>query len=137
MSSNAGGNMTRTAVITGASRGIGRNTAVSLARRGVDVIFTYHANRPEAESVVREIEAIGRKTATFQLNTGNTGANGERQPLSTNGSDGANAGLRSWGEQRSTGKGLPRLEQEAEVDVDVGEQPGLRYHVRLKDLDRA
>jgi NAD(P)-dependent dehydrogenase (short-subunit alcohol dehydrogenase family) len=66
--------MTRTVVITGASRGIGRNTAVSLARRGVDVIFTYHANKQEAETVVCEIEAIGRKAATFQLNTGNTRA---------------------------------------------------------------
>jgi len=37
------GTMTdKTAIITGGSRGIGRNTAVNLARRGVNVIFTYH-----------------------------------------------------------------------------------------------
>jgi NAD(P)-dependent dehydrogenase (short-subunit alcohol dehydrogenase family) len=66
--------MTRTAIITGASRGLGRNTAVNLARRDVDVIFTYHAKRQDAEIVVREIEGIGRKAATFQLNTGDTRA---------------------------------------------------------------
>lgn len=93
MSSNAGGNMTRTAVITGASRGIGRNTAVSLARRGVDVIFTYHANKQEAETVVREIEAMARKAATFQLNTGNTRA------FDVFASDVRQA-LETWGKQR-------------------------------------
>jgi NAD(P)-dependent dehydrogenase (short-subunit alcohol dehydrogenase family) len=40
----------RTAIITGGSRGLGRNTAVNLARRGVDVIFTYHSNATEAQS---------------------------------------------------------------------------------------
>ena len=33
------------AIVTGGSRGLGRSTVVSLARRGVDSIFTYHANR--------------------------------------------------------------------------------------------
>jgi len=60
----------KTAVITGASRGIGRNTAINLARRGVDVILTYHSNQKEAESVIREIEAIGTKAAAFRLDTG-------------------------------------------------------------------
>jgi NAD(P)-dependent dehydrogenase (short-subunit alcohol dehydrogenase family) len=64
----------KVAIVTGASRGLGRNTAVSLARRGVDVIFTYHAKKQDAETVVREIEAMGRKAAAFQLNTGDTGA---------------------------------------------------------------
>ena len=35
----------RAAIITGGSGGLGRNTAVNLARRGVDIIFTYRANR--------------------------------------------------------------------------------------------
>jgi NAD(P)-dependent dehydrogenase (short-subunit alcohol dehydrogenase family) len=60
----------RTAIITGGSRGIGRNTAVNLARRGVDIIFTYHSNRAEAEGLVREVEAIGRKVAAYRLDTG-------------------------------------------------------------------
>jgi NAD(P)-dependent dehydrogenase (short-subunit alcohol dehydrogenase family) len=58
------------AIITGGSRGLGRNTALHLARRGVDVLFTYRANRAEAESVVREIEAAGQRAAAFRLDTG-------------------------------------------------------------------
>jgi NAD(P)-dependent dehydrogenase (short-subunit alcohol dehydrogenase family) len=61
----------RTAIITGGSRGLGRNTAVNLARRGVDVIFTYHSNAIEAQSLVGEVEAVGRKSAAFQLDVGN------------------------------------------------------------------
>jgi NAD(P)-dependent dehydrogenase (short-subunit alcohol dehydrogenase family) len=61
----------KTAIITGGSRGLGRNTAVNLARRGVDVIFTYHSNATEAESLLREVEAVGRKAASFQLDAGN------------------------------------------------------------------
>jgi NAD(P)-dependent dehydrogenase (short-subunit alcohol dehydrogenase family) len=65
------GAIERTAVITGGSRGIGRNTAVNLARRGADIIFTYHSNQAEAESLVREVEAIGRKATAYRLDTGN------------------------------------------------------------------
>ena len=60
----------KTAIITGASRGMGHNTAVNLAKRGVDVIFTYHSNQTEAESLISEIEAIGRKAAASRLDTG-------------------------------------------------------------------
>lgn len=58
------------AIITGASRGLGRNTAVHLAQRGVDILFTWRANQKEAESLTQELEAIGRKAAGFQLDTG-------------------------------------------------------------------
>jgi NAD(P)-dependent dehydrogenase (short-subunit alcohol dehydrogenase family) len=58
------------AIITGGSRGLGRNTAVNLARRGVAVIFTYHSNQTEAENLIREIEAIGKRAAGFRLDTG-------------------------------------------------------------------
>jgi NAD(P)-dependent dehydrogenase (short-subunit alcohol dehydrogenase family) len=64
----------RVAIITGGSRGLGRNTAVNLARRGVDIIFTYRANQAKAESLVLEIERLGRKTAAFQLDVGNVAA---------------------------------------------------------------
>jgi NAD(P)-dependent dehydrogenase (short-subunit alcohol dehydrogenase family) len=62
------------AIVTGGSRGLGRNTVLNLARRGVDTIFTYHTNRTEAESVVRSVSDMGRKAATLQLDTGNVGA---------------------------------------------------------------
>ena len=44
------------AVVTGGSRGLGRNTAVHLARKGVGVVLTYHSRKDEAEAVVQEIE---------------------------------------------------------------------------------
>jgi NAD(P)-dependent dehydrogenase (short-subunit alcohol dehydrogenase family) len=62
------------AIITGGSRGLGRNTAVNLARRGVDILFTYRANQKEADSLVREVDALGRKAAGFCLDTGDTRA---------------------------------------------------------------
>lgn len=58
------------ALITGGSRGLGRNTAAHLARGGVDVVLTYHSNQAEADAAVAEIEALGRKAAALQLNTG-------------------------------------------------------------------
>ena len=61
----------RTAIITGGSRGLGRNTAIHLARRGVDVLFTYHSNLAEAQNLIREVEAMGRKAVAFQLDAGN------------------------------------------------------------------
>jgi NAD(P)-dependent dehydrogenase (short-subunit alcohol dehydrogenase family) len=64
----------KTAIITGGSRGLGRNTALNLARRGVDVIFTYHSNTGEAKSLIREVEATGRKAAGFQLDAANVKA---------------------------------------------------------------
>lgn len=64
----------RIAVITGGSRGLGRNTAVNLASRGLDIIFTYRSNQTEAESMIREVEKLGRKAAAFQLDVGNVEA---------------------------------------------------------------
>jgi NAD(P)-dependent dehydrogenase (short-subunit alcohol dehydrogenase family) len=58
------------AIVTGGNRGLGRNTAVHLAQRGVDVIFTFRTNEKEAESLIREVEAMGRKAASFGLDTG-------------------------------------------------------------------
>ncbi len=60
----------RIAIITGGSRGLGRNTALNVARRGVDILFTWRANRQQAESLVGEVEAMGRKAAGFRLDTG-------------------------------------------------------------------
>ncbi|NTI15034.1 SDR family oxidoreductase [Agrobacterium rhizogenes] len=58
------------AIVTGGSRGLGRNTSVHLAHRGVDSIITYNSNRAEAESAVAEIEALGQKAVALQLDAG-------------------------------------------------------------------
>lgn len=58
------------ALVTGGSRGLGKNAALKLAYKGIDVIFTYNQNLTEAEKTVAEIEAAGAKAFTLQLNTG-------------------------------------------------------------------
>ena len=60
----------KTAVITGGSRGLGRNTSLNLARRGADIIITYHSNKVEADSLIREVEGMGGKATAFRLDTG-------------------------------------------------------------------
>lgn len=62
--------LNRVAIITGGSRGLGRNTAINLAQRAVDIVFSYRANQKEAESLIREVEAMGRKAAGFPLDSG-------------------------------------------------------------------
>lgn len=59
--------MSTVSIITGASRGLGRNTAISIARRGGDVILTYRSGAADARDVVAEIEALGRKAVALQL----------------------------------------------------------------------
>ncbi|MBW4841281.1 MAG: SDR family oxidoreductase [Paenibacillaceae bacterium] len=59
------------ALVTGGSRGLGRNGALAFARKGIDVIITYHTRKEEAEKVVQDIEALGQKGAMLQLDTGN------------------------------------------------------------------
>ncbi|KAA0182254.1 SDR family oxidoreductase [Cupriavidus gilardii] len=66
--------MTRIALVTGASRGLGRATALSIARSGGDVIVTYQRRADEANAVVAEIEALGRKACALQLDTGDVGS---------------------------------------------------------------
>jgi NAD(P)-dependent dehydrogenase (short-subunit alcohol dehydrogenase family) len=55
------------AVVTGGSRGLGRNIALSLARNGADVILTYRQRKEEGQAVVGEIEKFGRKAALLQI----------------------------------------------------------------------
>lgn len=59
--------MTKIALITGASRGLGKNMALHLADKGRDILFTYYSNKAEADGVVKEIEAKGRKAVALQL----------------------------------------------------------------------
>lgn len=61
---------TKIALVTGGSRGLGRDMALRLAVKGLDVILTYNNRAEDAGRVVAEIEAGGRKAATLQLNTG-------------------------------------------------------------------
>ena len=62
----------RIAVVTGGSRGIGRNTVLSLAKRGVDSVFTYKSAFAEADAVAKDVEEIGRKAVPLQLDLGET-----------------------------------------------------------------
>lgn len=59
--------MSKIALVTGANRGLGRNTALSIARHGGDVIVAYRGNTAQAGEVVAEIEAHGRKAVALQL----------------------------------------------------------------------
>ncbi len=65
-------NSQKIALVTGSSRGLGKSTALNLAKKGVDVIVTYHSNAAEADQVVSAIESIGAKAAALQLDTTNT-----------------------------------------------------------------
>ncbi|NDL63229.1 SDR family NAD(P)-dependent oxidoreductase [Acerihabitans arboris] len=55
------------ALVTGANRGLGRNTALSIARHGGDVILTYRSDAQSAQAVVAEIEALGQKSVALHL----------------------------------------------------------------------
>jgi len=62
------------AIITGGSRGLGRNTVLSLARRGVHSIFTFRSIQAEAEKVVALAAEAGARAIALQLDTGNVRA---------------------------------------------------------------
>ena len=57
------------ALITGASRGLGRDMALSLAKKGTDILFTYHSNKAAADEVIKEINTLGQKALALQLDT--------------------------------------------------------------------
>jgi NAD(P)-dependent dehydrogenase (short-subunit alcohol dehydrogenase family) len=65
-------NKTKIALITGGSRGLGKDMALNIAKKGIDVIFTYHTNKTAADEVVNEITNLGQKTKAFQLDSSNT-----------------------------------------------------------------
>jgi len=60
------------ALVTGGSRGLGRDMALNLAKKGNDVIITYNSNLTEAERVVSELAALGARATALQLNVGDT-----------------------------------------------------------------
>lgn len=65
---------TQLALVTGGSRGLGRSSVRHLAAAGMDVVLTYHRNRPEAQAAVAEVEALGRRAVALQLDTSDTQA---------------------------------------------------------------
>jgi NAD(P)-dependent dehydrogenase (short-subunit alcohol dehydrogenase family) len=66
--------MTTISLITGASRGLGRNAALHIARAGGNVILTYRSQAAEAHAVVAEIAALGRRAVALQLDTADVAA---------------------------------------------------------------
>jgi NAD(P)-dependent dehydrogenase (short-subunit alcohol dehydrogenase family) len=60
----------KVAIVTGGSRGLGRSTVLSLARRGVNSILTYNSNRAEADKVVTDVGKAGAHAFALQLDTG-------------------------------------------------------------------
>lgn len=59
------------ALVTGGSRGLGKDMALNLAKKGIDVVLTYNSNKPAADKVVAEIQSLGQKAIAFQLDAGN------------------------------------------------------------------
>ncbi len=62
--------MNKISIVTGASRGLGRSTALGIARQGGDVILTYRSQIQDAQDVVAQIGAMGRRAVALRLDTG-------------------------------------------------------------------
>jgi len=58
------------AIVTGGSRGLGKNAVEKLAEKGIDVILTYHRQAQAAQDVVESVKAKGGKAVAIQLNAG-------------------------------------------------------------------
>jgi NAD(P)-dependent dehydrogenase (short-subunit alcohol dehydrogenase family) len=63
-------NKNKIALVTGGSRGLGKDMALRLAEKGLDVIITYNSQAQDAQAVVAQIQQTGQKAAALQLNTG-------------------------------------------------------------------
>jgi NAD(P)-dependent dehydrogenase (short-subunit alcohol dehydrogenase family) len=64
--------MSKIALVTGGSRGLGKSAVLALAKTGVDLVFTYLSKQAEAESLVAEVRDLGRKAVALQLDVGNS-----------------------------------------------------------------
>lgn len=65
-------NKSKIALVTGGSRGLGKDMALKLAKKGVDVLLTYRSNGDEALNVVKQIQQTGQKADALPLDAGNT-----------------------------------------------------------------
>jgi NAD(P)-dependent dehydrogenase (short-subunit alcohol dehydrogenase family) len=74
MSANQTNPTKQIAIVTGGSRGLGRNTVVHLAKRGVDSLFTYRSNRAEADKTVEAVAEAGGRAVALPLDTGDASA---------------------------------------------------------------
>ncbi len=63
-------NKNKIALVTGGSRGLGKDMALKLGEKGIDVVLTYHSKGGDAEAVVSEIKKKGGNAAALQLDTG-------------------------------------------------------------------
>ena len=59
------------ALVTGGSRGLGRDMAINLAKKGIDVALTFNSSKEKAYEVAAEIQSLGKKAFIFQLDTSN------------------------------------------------------------------
>lgn len=59
------------ALITGGSRGLGKDMALAMARKGMDVVITYNTSAEGAQQAIKEVEQFGGKAAALQFDTGN------------------------------------------------------------------
>ncbi|MEP7141929.1 MAG: SDR family oxidoreductase [Ferruginibacter sp.] len=65
---------TKIALVTGGSRGLGKDMATSIAKKGIDVILTYRTNEAEAQQTVTDIEALGQKAVALHLDMSDFGS---------------------------------------------------------------
>jgi NAD(P)-dependent dehydrogenase (short-subunit alcohol dehydrogenase family) len=63
---------TKIALVTGGSRGLGKDMALNLAKKGLSVILTYNSKKEEADAVVKQIEQAGQRAAALQFNVGDS-----------------------------------------------------------------
>ena len=59
---------TKIALVTGGSRGLGKDMALNIAKKGLDVVLTYNSKKESADEVVKEIQGMGQKAAALELN---------------------------------------------------------------------
>jgi len=64
----------KVALVTGGSRGLGRDMALQLARKDFDVIITYNSNKDAAAKAVEDVKAIGKKAIALQLDAAKAGS---------------------------------------------------------------